>query len=33
MQNLEFLFDLSVVRRRGCIRRVFFYDAPANDVL
>jgi hypothetical protein len=33
MQNLEFLSDLSVVRRRGCNSRAFFYDAPANDVL
>ena len=30
MRNLEFLSDLSVVRRRGCIRRVFVCDAPAN---
>jgi hypothetical protein len=25
--------DLSVVRRRGCIRLVFVCDAPANGVL
>jgi hypothetical protein len=31
MRNLECLSDLSVVRRRGCISRAFFYDAPAND--
>jgi hypothetical protein len=33
MRNLEFLSDLSVIRRRGCIRRAFVYDAPANGVL
>jgi hypothetical protein len=33
MRNLEFLFDLSVVRRCECIFRAFFCDVPANDVL
>jgi hypothetical protein len=33
MRNIEFLFGLLVVRRRGFIRRVFSNDAPANDVL
>jgi hypothetical protein len=33
MRNIEFLSDLSVVRRRGCIRLVFVCDAPANGVL
>jgi hypothetical protein len=33
MLNLEFLSDLSVVRRRGCKSRAFVCDAPANDVL
>jgi hypothetical protein len=30
MRNLEFIFDLLVVRRRGCKFRAFFYDAPTN---
>jgi hypothetical protein len=33
MWDPEFLSDLLVFRRRGCIRRAFVYDALANDVL
>jgi hypothetical protein len=32
MRNLELLFDLSGVCRRGCKSRAFFCDALVNDV-